>query len=227
MFCLNLTNGAMEKWGMIKWCNGEIKNGTGHFFSHKYWICLFVLFLKTTFSLIIKNKQNLIRYCNASSFVVVFRKGKTEKYVNILSIIATLSPSESRHRCLCWYLVVVFGVSDSAHCCQIIRRWRLIVVDVSSLSAEASLIVAESMGLCAFSSSLLLLGILLLAASRCCSGCRLLVIGVVVVECIIVDGVFLLLLLSSCCYPCCCRWRRLFVVVVGGVAAFSEIISLY
>ena len=79
MFYFKLTNGATEKCWIVKWCNGEIKNGTGHFFSHKYWICLFVLFLNTTFSLIIKDKQNLIRYCNASSFVVVFRNSKTEK----------------------------------------------------------------------------------------------------------------------------------------------------
>ena len=49
MFYFKLTNGAIEKWWMIKWCNGEINNRTGHFFSHKYWICLFVLFLNTTF----------------------------------------------------------------------------------------------------------------------------------------------------------------------------------
>ena len=122
VFYFKLTNGAIEKWWMVKWCNGEIKNGTGHLFSYKYWICLFVLFLKTTFSLIIKNKQNLIRYCNASSFVVVFRNGKTEKYVNTLSIIATLSPLASRHRCCCWCLVVVVGVSALAHRYQI--YWR-------------------------------------------------------------------------------------------------------
>ena len=29
--------------------NGEINNRTGHLFSHKYWICSFVLFLNTTF----------------------------------------------------------------------------------------------------------------------------------------------------------------------------------
>ena len=50
MFCFKLTNGAMDKWGMVKWFNGEIKNGTGNFFPHKYWICSFVLFSNTTFS---------------------------------------------------------------------------------------------------------------------------------------------------------------------------------
>ena len=122
MFYFKLTNVAIEKFCKAKWCNGEIKNGTSHLFSHKYWICLFVLFLNTTFSLIIKDKQNLIRYCNASSFVVVFRNGKTEKYVNILSIISTLSPLASRHRCRCWCLVVAVGVLALAHLHQI--YWR-------------------------------------------------------------------------------------------------------
>ena len=78
-----------------------------------------ILFLNTTFSLIIKNKQTLIRYCNASSFFF-FRNGKTENYVNILLIIAILSPSAScRHRC--WRLG--FGtlssklLSSASRCC--------------------------------------------------------------------------------------------------------------
>ena len=50
MFYFKLTNGAMVKWWMVKWCNGEINNRTGRFFSQKYWICSFVLFLSTTFS---------------------------------------------------------------------------------------------------------------------------------------------------------------------------------
>ena len=32
MFYFKLTNDATEKWCMVKWCNGEIKNRTGHFF---------------------------------------------------------------------------------------------------------------------------------------------------------------------------------------------------
>ena len=36
MFYLKLNNDAMEKWWMVKWCNVEIENRTGHFFSHKY-----------------------------------------------------------------------------------------------------------------------------------------------------------------------------------------------
>ena len=32
MFYFELTNGAMVKWWMIKWCNGETKNRTGNFF---------------------------------------------------------------------------------------------------------------------------------------------------------------------------------------------------
>ena len=35
-FYLKLINGAMEKWWMVKWCNGEIKNRTGHLLSQKY-----------------------------------------------------------------------------------------------------------------------------------------------------------------------------------------------
>ena len=49
MFYFKLTNGSMVKWCIFKWCNGEINNRTGHLFSHKYWICPFVLFLNTTF----------------------------------------------------------------------------------------------------------------------------------------------------------------------------------
>ena len=50
MFYFNLTNGTMVKWLIVKWCNGEIKNRTGHLFSQKYWICSFVFFSYTTFS---------------------------------------------------------------------------------------------------------------------------------------------------------------------------------
>ena len=68
----------MEKLWMVIWYNGEINNGTGLFLYHKYLICLFVLFMKTTFSLTIKNKQTLINYCN-TSFLVFFRNSTTEK----------------------------------------------------------------------------------------------------------------------------------------------------
>ena len=50
MFYFKLTNGAMVKWWMVKWCNDEIKIRIGHFVSHKYWICSFVFFSNTTFS---------------------------------------------------------------------------------------------------------------------------------------------------------------------------------
>ena len=50
MLYFKLTNGAMEKWWMVKWCNGEIKIRIGRFVSHKYWIYSFVLFSNTTFS---------------------------------------------------------------------------------------------------------------------------------------------------------------------------------
>ena len=36
MFYFKLTNGATEKWWMVKWCNGEIKIRIGRFVSHKY-----------------------------------------------------------------------------------------------------------------------------------------------------------------------------------------------
>ena len=72
MFYFKLTNGEMEKWWIVKWCNGEINNRTGHLFSHKFWIRLFVLFSNTTFFLISRNKQTLIMYFNTLSFVVVF-----------------------------------------------------------------------------------------------------------------------------------------------------------
>ena len=79
LFYFKLTNGAMEKWWMIIWCNGEINNITGRFLSHKFWIYLFVLFSNTTFLLMIKNKQTLIRYCKTSFSVVIFSNGNTEK----------------------------------------------------------------------------------------------------------------------------------------------------
>ena len=50
MLYFKLNNGAMVKWWMVKWCIGEINNGTGRFFSHRYWICSFVLFSNTPFS---------------------------------------------------------------------------------------------------------------------------------------------------------------------------------
>ena len=91
LFYFKLTNGAMIKWWMVKWCNGEIKNRTGRFFSHKYRISSFVLFFKHNIFaadkaihnfkifitnnkysnqvyiivLRIKNKQTLIWYCYA------------------------------------------------------------------------------------------------------------------------------------------------------------------
>ena len=49
MFYFKPINGAMVKWWMVKWLNGEIKNRTGCFDYHKYWICSFVLFSNTTF----------------------------------------------------------------------------------------------------------------------------------------------------------------------------------
>ena len=44
MFYFKRTNGTMVKWWMVKWCYGELKNRTGHLFSHKYWICSFFNF---------------------------------------------------------------------------------------------------------------------------------------------------------------------------------------
>ena len=49
MFYFKLTNGAMVKWWMMKWCNGEIKIRIGSFVSHKYQIFSFVSFSNTTF----------------------------------------------------------------------------------------------------------------------------------------------------------------------------------
>ena len=48
-YYFKLTNGAMVKWWMVKMCNGEIKISIGHFVSHRYWICSFVLFSNTPF----------------------------------------------------------------------------------------------------------------------------------------------------------------------------------
>ena len=44
MFYFKMTNGAMEKWWVVKWCNSEIKIRIGSFFYHKYWICSFFYF---------------------------------------------------------------------------------------------------------------------------------------------------------------------------------------
>ena len=49
LFYFKLTNGAMVKRWMVKCYNGEINIRIGHFVSHKYLICSFVLFLNTKF----------------------------------------------------------------------------------------------------------------------------------------------------------------------------------
>ena len=58
IFYFKLTNGAMDKWWMVKWCNGEIKIRIGRFVSQKYWICSFVLFSNTKSSQ--QTKQSII-----------------------------------------------------------------------------------------------------------------------------------------------------------------------
>ena len=50
LFYFKLTNGSMDKWCMVKWCNVEKKVRNGRFVSQKYWICSFVLLSSTTFS---------------------------------------------------------------------------------------------------------------------------------------------------------------------------------
>ena len=50
VFYFRLTNGAMVKWWIVKWCNGEIKIRGGSFLSQKYLICSFILFLNTKIS---------------------------------------------------------------------------------------------------------------------------------------------------------------------------------
>ena len=151
MFYFKFTNGSMYKCWMVIWCIGEINNRTSHFLSHKYSIFLCVLFSNTTLSLTIKNKQTLIRYRSASLFIVFFLICKTGNCVNILSIIATFSPSPSYCRCCCWHFAVVVGVSASAPCCWSRRRRCLSVVTVFSLSSEVSILVAVSVGFCALS----------------------------------------------------------------------------
>ena len=88
IFYFKLTNDAMVKWWVVKWCNGEIKNRIGHLFftniesihfffehnisaadkaihnfqfsitSNNYSNQVYLIML------IIKNKKTLIRYCN-------------------------------------------------------------------------------------------------------------------------------------------------------------------
>ena len=147
-----------RKLWMVKWCNREINNRSCHLFSIKYWICLFVLFSNTTFLLIIKNKQTLIRYCNASS-LFFFETVILKNYVNILSIIATLLPFTSRLHRRCLGLVIVVDVSASApHHWSRCRR-SLVVITVLSFSEAASLLVDASVGFCASS---------LAASFHCC-----------------------------------------------------------
>ena len=90
------------------------------------------------------NKQTLIRYCNASFFLISFEMVRLIFFVNILSIISTLLPSASRRCCYCWRLVSVVGISNSATRCQSRSRRRLVVISVLSLSAALSFIVAAS-----------------------------------------------------------------------------------
>ena len=90
---------------------------------------LFICFISNTkFSLIVKIKQNLISYYNASFFLLFFEIVRMKKYVNILSNIAALSPSASCRRCRCWHLVVVVGVLASAPRHQSWRRRCFVVV---------------------------------------------------------------------------------------------------
>ena len=156
--------------------------------------------------LIIKDKKNLIRYCNASSFVVVFRNGKTEKYVNILSIISTLSPSASHRRCRCWRLVVVVDISSSLlfHRCQ--QRSTLSWLHPSASAPRRR---------------------------RCCrcrchwvSFCRWRLVVVVVVEflSLVSSSLGVLSLTASCCCYCC-RLVVVIVVDVGGVLSLSLLLS--
>ena len=49
MIYFQMVNGAMVKWWVVKWYNGEIKKRIGRFVSHNYRICSFVLFLNTFF----------------------------------------------------------------------------------------------------------------------------------------------------------------------------------
>ena len=79
----------------------------------------------------------MIRYCNTSFFVVIFRNGKTENYVNILSIIdivavgilSLLSLLEYHHR----YLRLDFGASSSNSSAAVSRRCRCFVVVISGV----------------------------------------------------------------------------------------------
>ena len=49
MFYFKLTNGAIAKWWIVKWCNGEIKIRICPLVSNRYRICLFILFPNKTF----------------------------------------------------------------------------------------------------------------------------------------------------------------------------------
>ena len=92
MFYFKLTNGTMVKWWMVKLCNGEIKISIGRFFSHKYRICSFVLFLNTTFLQQKKEIHNL-------RFLITNKKYSNPVYV--------IKPSKH------WTTAIYQGSADS------------------------------------------------------------------------------------------------------------------
>ena len=86
MFYLKLTNGAMEKWWMVKWCNGEIKLGIGCLVYHKYWFYSLFLFYNTT--LLQKTKQfiifNILSLTTSTATAFMLSNQETTKRQNFI-----------------------------------------------------------------------------------------------------------------------------------------------
>ena len=80
MFYFKLTNGEMEKMMDFKWCNREINNSIGHFFSHKYRF-FFSFFKHNIFAAdkAIYNFQYLITNNKYSSQFMLSNQATTER----------------------------------------------------------------------------------------------------------------------------------------------------
>ena len=79
MYYFKLTNAAMVKRCMVKWCNGEINNSNGRFLSHKYWTCSFVLSSKH--KVFVADKE-----IHHFQFLITNNKYRNQLYIIILRI---------------------------------------------------------------------------------------------------------------------------------------------
>ena len=90
-----------------------------------------------------------MRYCNASSSVGFSRNVKTEyNYVNVLSIIATLSPLPSCCCCRSLVVIVVVLFATAAYFCRRLWRQRLLVIFVGVSLSESALASTSELASC-------------------------------------------------------------------------------